>query len=343
MFPRHRPRRRGTMELSAVLDASSLRAIVDASGVEAPVHRVTTLDTASDLEGLVARLTDWCHEHRVALSGGAFTSGLPGRRGSIPTRVHLSGDLVVEIGEGISTFSFARAMAHHQRTREAVAAYLRACAGLAEQLEPERAETRDARVENEIARAYAAGGYEGMLELIEEFHAGSRVSLHPTDLVVDHDDQGHHWIVTTPWNTAGDLRRAMERLDDWAARHDASIEATSTVALMPVLPDEFFIDLSWMAPREFDQELETVKWLAHQPPHPDNLLFRVTRDQMAVGIRHDAGRVWLLLEPKADRVVKSSDDAYVLSDGDLARIRRAASLRGAVEHELTVHRASGTT
>jgi hypothetical protein len=330
------------MELSAVLDGSALRAIVAVEGVESPVPRETPLTDAAAFQALVAQLTDWCHEHRVALGGGMFSTGMRERRGTIPTRIHLASEFLVAIGEGVSTFSYAKAMAHHQRTRDAVAAYLRACAGLPDALLPELLECRDERVEGELARAYAGGGYDAMLELVEEFHPSSSLQLHPTEMSLDHDDQGHHWSVTTPWKTPGGLRQAMERLEAWAERHDATVGTTGTVALAPVLPDEYFIDMSWTAPREFDQELETVRWLAHEE-HSEKLLFRVTRDQMAVGIRHDGGRVWLLLEPKTDRVVKSSDDPYTISDEELARIRRAASIRGAVEQELVARRASVTT
>ena len=330
------------MELSAVLDESALRAVVHAEGVEAPVPRNIALRSAAELEALVAQLTDWCHEHRVALSGSAFTTGLTGRQGAIPTRTYLSGDLVVEIGEGIATFSYARAMEHHRRTRQAVAAYLRACTGLVDELEPELMECRDETIEAEIAQAHGAGGYETLLELIEEYHAGTRVRLHPTAVTLDHDDQGHHWSVSAPWTTADGLRQALQRLEHWASRFDATLESAGTVALIPVLPDEFFIDLSGIAPHQFDQDLETVKSLAYEPPHPDKLLFRVTRDRMAVGIRHDAGRVWLLLEPKRNRVVKSSGEPYSLSSEDIARIRRAAAPPSAVAAEIVAHQGEGS-
>lgn len=257
-------------------------------------------------------LVNECHERRIPLSGGAFDPGVEGRRGSLPARMQLAiGDrmsLSLQIGQGTSTWSYAKALEHYGRTWSAVSALLRVFGVL--------------EVTSEL------------LEHIELFEQGSSREL--GGLTLEHLDEEHAWAVDVPCDTIADLSTAIERIVGWAERCDGSLEIDA-VAFIGVLAPELYINLSWLTTRKLDEDAELIRALAFTEEEPEALLFRVHRKQMSVGIRQSGGRVWILLEPRADRVVKSNDDTYSITLDDLDRMRKAARLKGAVERELLDH------
>jgi hypothetical protein len=192
------------------------------------------------------------------------------------------------------------------RTYEAVSAYLRTCG--------------------------AVDTTADLLERIEMYEPDS-VSELGGGVVLDHIEQGHSWDVRVPCDGIAELRAAVARAAQWAEQHDAALQM-GDVEFPPVLAKELYVDLS---PKSFDQEAEIVRALSYEPDDPEPLLFRTVRARMCVGIRQDGGRVWLILEPRQDRVVKSNDGAYAIGEHELARIGRAARVQGAVERELREH------
>jgi len=279
MFGRHRWKKNGAITLSASFDGA-LAAHVAVTGKVEPPARGSIAVTPAELQRLHSELTDWCHEHRVALTPGALTLPPMPNGGGVPVFVRLAigADrcwLALEIGEGTSTWSMAVAFAHYERMRDAVAAYLRECDVIAN---------------------------DRLLESLECERVDEEVTF--GEIIVAHLEQSHWWEVRQPCDDlASDLARLRR----------------------------------WMAPKEWDEEKETVKGLARIEENGDPLLFRVRRDRMHVGIRHDGGRVWLLLNPDRDRVVKSSEDAYVVTAEEMERIRKAEAPSRAVLRELESH------
>lgn len=139
-----------------------------------------------------------------------------------------------------------------------------------------------------------------------------------------------------PCDSLAALRAAVARAARWAEQHDAALQM-GDVEFPPVLAKELYLDLS---PKSFDQEAEIVRALSYEPDDPEPLLFRTVRQRMCVAIRQDGGRVWLVLEPRQDRVVKSNDGEYAIGEHELARIGRAARVQGAVAQELREHTVS---
>jgi hypothetical protein len=307
------------VKLGAALRDQRLFARIDDDQIE--------VASPAELLALRWRLVNECHEHRVALSGGAFDAGIAATKGGVPARMHLDlgGDRCrfgLDIGEGTATWSYTNALAHHARTYDAVAAYLRAC---------------------------GASVPADMLERIEMFEPDSVSEF--DGVTLNHIDQGRSWDVVVACDTTAELLACVERARRWAEQHQAELK-TGVVGFPPVMTPELYLDMSWAAPDDFDQEEEIVRALASDPDleghassgpipgelkPPEPLLFRLVRKRMYVGIRQESGRVWLLLEPRGDRVVKANDSEYGISVEELVRIGRAARIRGAVERELRAH------
>jgi len=308
MFGRHRWKKNGTITLSASFDGA-LTAHVSATGKVEPPVRGSIAVTPAELHQLHSDLTNWCHEHRVALKPGALTLPPMPDGGGVPVFVRLTIGfdrcrLALEIGEGTSTWSMAVAFAHYERMRGAVAAYLRECGVIADHR---------------------------LLESLESERVDEEVQF--GKIVISHLEQSHWWEVRQPCD---ELASDLERVRRWMEANDIRNRGTA-LAFPSVLEDELFFSLAWLAPKDWDQEKETVKGLARGEKNGERLMFRVWRDKMHVGIRHDGGRVWLLLNPDRDRVVKSSEDAYIVTAKDLERIRKAETPTRAVLRELESH------
>jgi hypothetical protein len=185
---------------------------------------------------------------------------------------------------------------------EAVSAYLRACG--------------------------VAGIDADLLERIEMFEPDSVVQF--DGVTLNHIDDDRAWDVRIACATTAELRNAVARTERWADEHDVALEAGSVE-----FPPVYVRPMATAFEEDFDAAI--VHALAEERDENERLLFRVARARMCVGIRQESGRVWLLLEPKNDRVVKSNDDPYALDGKDLARIARAARIGGAVADELRAH------
>jgi hypothetical protein len=308
MFGHHRWKKNGTIALSASFDGA-LTAHVSVTGKAEPPVRGSIAVTPAELYQLHRELTNWCHEHRVALKPGALTLPPMPHGGGVPVFVQLTIGFdrcwfALDIGEGTSTWSMAVAFAHYERMRDAVAAYLRECDVIA--------------------------NYQ-LLESLESERVDEEVLF--DEIVVSHLEQSHWWEVRQPCD---DLASDLARLRRWMEENDIRLRGTA-LAFLPVLEDELFFSLAWMAPKDWDQEKETVKGLAMIEENGGRLMFRVRRDKMHVGIRHDGGRVWMLLNPDRDRVVKSSEDAYIVTAEDMERIRKAETPSRAALRELESH------
>jgi len=309
MFGRHRWRKNGTITLSVSFDGALTAHVSVAGNAEPPVRGAIALPSLAELHRLQRELTDWCHEHRVALKPGPLTLPPMPDGGGVPLFVRLAIGtercwLALDIGEGTSTFSMAVAYAHYDRMRGVLSAYLRECGVIADH---------------------------HLLEALESERVDEEVPF--GEIVVSHLEEGHYWEVRRPCD---DLAPELARLRRWMEANDIRNRGTA-LAFLPVLEDEFFVSMAWLAPKEWDQERETVSWLAASGEEGDRLMFRVSRDKMHVGIRHDGGRVWLLLNPDRDRVVKSSEDAYAVTAEDIERIRNAEAPATAVLRELESH------